>query len=64
MTSVGAPPGEGPILAIGRRSENAEVVVTVTPFRSTVTRFSAPGLTREARHDWSYEFRFRGLKIR
>lgn len=58
------PPGESPILAIGRRSENAEVVVTVTPFRSAVTRFTAPGLTRQARHDWSYEFRFKGLKIR
>jgi hypothetical protein len=63
LDMVGNPAGDGGILAIGTRSENAEVVVTVTPFRSTVTRFSAPGLTREARHDWSYEYRFKGLKI-
>jgi hypothetical protein len=52
------------ILAIGTRSENAEVVLTVTPRTSKLTRFAAPGLTREGRHEWSYEYHFKGLKIR
>jgi hypothetical protein len=53
-----------PILQIGSRSENAEVVLAVTPLTSRLTRFSAPGLTREGRHEWSYEYHFKGLKIR
>ncbi len=48
----------------GNRSENAEVVLTVSPLTSKLTRFTAPGLTREGRHEWSYEYRFKGLKIR
>ena len=59
-----APSGGTPILLIGQRSENVEVVLTVTSFTSKLTRFSAPGLTREGRHEWSYEYHFKGLKIR
>jgi uncharacterized protein (TIGR03437 family) len=51
-------------LQIGARSENAEVVLTVTPLTSKIARFVAPGLTREGRHEWSYEYHFKGLKIR
>lgn len=53
-----------PILQIGTRSENAEVVLTVTPLTSKLTRFAAPGLTHEGRHEWSYEYHLKGLKIR
>jgi uncharacterized protein (TIGR03437 family) len=52
------------LLQIFQRSENAEVVVTVTPLTSKLTRFTAPGLTRGGRHEWSYEYHFKGLKIR
>jgi hypothetical protein len=52
------------MLKIFTRSENAEVVLTVTPRTSKLTRFTAPGLTREGRHEWSYEYHFKGLKIR
>ncbi|MCW5979793.1 MAG: hypothetical protein KIT09_17060 [Bryobacteraceae bacterium] len=52
------------LLRIFNRSENAEVVLTVSPRMSKLTRVSAPGLTREGRHEWSYEYRFKGLKIR
>ena len=58
------PTGNELILQIARRSENVEVVLTVTPLTSKVTRFTAPGLTREGRHEWSYEYHFKGLKIR
>jgi hypothetical protein len=51
-------------LLIGKRSENAEVVLTITPLTSKVTRFAAPGLTGEGKHEWSYEYHFKGLKIR
>lgn len=57
-------PSGYPVLAIGQRSENVEVVLTVTSFTSKAIRFAAPGLTREGRHEWSYEYRFKGLKIR
>lgn len=53
-----------PILLIGQRSENVEVVLTITPLTGKLTRFTAPGLTREGRHEWSYEYHFKGLKIR
>ena len=58
------PTGNETILQIGQKSENAEVVLTVTPLTSNLTRFTAPGLTREGLHEWSYEYRFKGLKIR
>jgi hypothetical protein len=58
------PSGNEAILQTGIRSENAEVVLTVTPLASKITRFTAPGLTREGRHEWSYEYHFKGLKIR
>jgi hypothetical protein len=63
FTNPATKPTEATLL-IGKRSENAEVVLTITPFTSKVTRFAAPGLTREGRHEWSYEYRFKGLKIR
>lgn len=58
------PTGNEVILDISQRSENAEVVVTVTPLTSKSTRFGAPGLTLDGKHAWSYEYRFKGLKIR
>lgn len=64
MIDLWNPDGKGPVLQIGRKSEDAEVVVTVRPLASKVTRFGAPGLTREGRHEWSYEYHFQGLKIR
>jgi uncharacterized protein (TIGR03437 family) len=66
MATVGLGPpliGEAR-LQIFQRSENAEVVLTVTPLTSKLTRFTAPGLTRGGRHEWSYEYHFKGLKIR
>jgi len=62
--NVTNPDGKGPVLNTYTTSENAEVVLTVTPITSNLTRFDAPGLTREGRHEWSYEYRFKGLKIR
>ncbi|MGH9784150.1 MAG: hypothetical protein ACRD88_08185, partial [Terriglobia bacterium] len=61
---VGQNPAGEVLLRIFTRSENAEVVLTVTPRTSKLTQFAAPGLTREGRHDWSYEYHFKGLKIR
>jgi len=58
------PSGNELILSIGNRSENVEVVLTVTPLTSKLTRFAAPGLTRDGMHQWSYEYHFKGLKIR
>jgi uncharacterized protein (TIGR03437 family) len=54
----------GPVLLIGSPSEDAEVLLTVTPRPSGQTLFTAPGLTRGARHEWSYEYQFKGLKIK
>jgi hypothetical protein len=42
--------------------DDVEVVLIVLP-RKTET-FSAPGLTRDGRHEWTYEYHFQGLKIR
>jgi hypothetical protein len=42
--------------------QTARVIITVTPKQATT--FSAPGLTREATHEWTYEYRFTGLRIR
>jgi len=41
----------------------AEVVIMVGPRAGQVHTFSAPGLTREGRHEWLYEYRFKGLRI-
>jgi uncharacterized protein (TIGR03437 family) len=53
-------PGNPRRLSVQPRA-TARVIVTVTSRPPAV--FSAPGLTREATHEWSYEFRFTGLKI-
>jgi hypothetical protein len=58
------PTGNEIVSLVGNRSENAEVVLTVTPLTSKLTRFTAPGLTRAGRHEWTYEYHFKGLKIR
>jgi uncharacterized protein (TIGR03437 family) len=58
------PTGKEVVSLVRIPSENAEVVLTVTPLTSKATRFTAPGLTREGRHEWSYEYHFKGLKIR
>jgi hypothetical protein len=50
------------ILEIEYPSENAEVVLTVTPRPSTP--FVAPGLNQQGKHDWRYEYHFKNLKIR
>lgn len=42
--------------------QTARVIITVTPRQATT--FSAPGLTRAAAHEWTYEYRFTGLRIR
>jgi len=42
--------------------DTARVIITVIP-RQAIT-LSAPGLTREAAHEWVYEYRFTGLQIR
>lgn len=43
----------------------SRVVITVTPSPvQAATSFSAPGLSREATHEWEYEYRFEGLEIR
>lgn len=43
-------------------SDNVRAVITVEPTRGQVP-FSAPGLTRDATHEWSYQYEFTGLKI-
>ena len=48
-------------LPVGPR-DTARVIITVTPRQATT--FSAPGLTREGTHEWTYEYRFTGLQIR
>jgi hypothetical protein len=45
-------------------SGDAYIVVTVTPRAGQVQSFSAPGLTQGGKHEWSYEYRFYGLRIR
>jgi uncharacterized protein (TIGR03437 family) len=45
-------------------SDNAYLVVTVSPRAGQVQSFSAPGLTQGGKHEWSYEYRFYGLRIR
>jgi uncharacterized protein (TIGR03437 family) len=45
-------------------SENAELVVTVSPRNAQTATFSAQGLTQGGKHQWIYEYRFRGLRIR
>jgi hypothetical protein len=47
-----------------RETEFAEVIITVTPLAVKGQTFVAPGLTRAARHEWSYEYDFTDLKIR
>ncbi len=42
--------------------DTARVIIAVTPRQ--VGTLSAPGLTREATHEWVYEYRFTGLQIR
>jgi hypothetical protein len=44
-------------------NDDTELVVTVSPRAGQVHTFTAPGLTREGRHEWAYEYRFRGLTI-
>jgi uncharacterized protein (TIGR03437 family) len=51
-----------PRLPIGP-SANAYIIVTVSPRAAQVQGFSAPGLTRGGTHEWSYEYRFYGLRI-
>jgi len=46
-----------------RESDRAYVIVTVTPRATQVRTFSAAGLSLGGTHDWSYEYRFYGLKI-
>ncbi len=41
----------------------AYIVVTVSPRAGQVQSFSAPGLTQGGKHEWSYEYRFYGLRI-
>jgi hypothetical protein len=41
----------------------AEVVLIVTPRAGDFQSFSAPGLTRGGRHDWTYEYHFVGVPI-
>jgi uncharacterized protein (TIGR03437 family) len=45
-------------------SENAELIVTVSPRNADTAVFSALGLTQGGKHQWTYEYRFRGLRIR
>jgi uncharacterized protein (TIGR03437 family) len=54
-------PGSPLRLPVAAR-QTARVIVTVMP-RQAAT-FSAPGLTREGTHEWTYEYRFTGLRIR
>jgi uncharacterized protein (TIGR03437 family) len=44
-------------------NDDTELVVTASPRAGQVQTFAAPGLTRDGRHEWVYEYRFRGLKI-
>jgi len=50
-----------PVLALP--ANNAEVIIRVSPRAGQVRTFSAPGLTRDGRHEWLYEYRFKGLRI-
>lgn len=45
-------------------SDDVRVTITVSPGAGHAQGFSAPGLTREGTHEWSYEHRFMGLSIR
>jgi hypothetical protein len=57
-----SPTGRPPFI-LGVLPGPAEVVLIVTPRTGAVQTFSAPGLTRESRHDWTYEYHFTGLEI-
>src|SRR5262249_51008925 len=51
------------LLPVGPR-DTARVIITVMPKPGQAPTVSAPGLTRDATHEWSYEYRFTGLQIR
>jgi hypothetical protein len=57
---IGPDPPRLPVLP----SENAYLIVTVSPRAGQVQTFSAPGLTLGGKHEWSYEYRFYNLRIR
>lgn len=45
-------------------SDDVTIVVTFTPGGISGYEFSVPGLTKGGLHDWVYEYRFEGLKVR
>lgn len=55
---------DGPAVLPVIPSDDVRVTVIVGPGAGRVQTFSAPGFTREGTHEWSYEYRFTGLKIR
>jgi len=59
IVGVGSPP---PLRLPVAARQTARVIITVTP--RSATTFPAPGLTREGAHEWIYEYRFTGLRIR
>jgi len=60
--SIGLLPASTPYFPLPNNNY-AEVIIRVSPRAGQVQTFSAPGLTREGRHEWLYEFRFKGLRI-
>lgn len=53
---------DSPLVLPVRTRETVRVIVTVIPRQATT--FAVPGLTRDATHEWRYEYRFTGLKFR